>query len=136
MNIYSEFLNICDSFIDSLPQDDSTSMKQNRESFHNAITDMRKLISNTMVRVPVNSCYEGFDSLLKLEAQVVTDGVFNEVYVTASRGDNRVADVVFGVDDANEIRILTTANSDGYGDHRLIIYPERDIDDKQFTIKI
>lgn len=52
-------------------------------------------------------------------------GIYNEGRMSAfdPKGDC-VADVVMGLDDRGNLRVLITLDGDGCGDHQLVVYPE------------
>lgn len=52
-------------------------------------------------------------------------GVYNEVGIAAIGNNQCVAYILIGINEAGEVRILTTSNEEGDGDHTVAIYPQR-----------
>ena len=56
------------------------------------------------------------------------DEPYQEIAIQAKLPDGTlVADIVFGVNDAGEVRAICTTGGDGDGDHDIAVYPERNV---------
>ena len=63
---------------------------------------------------------------IKLTAEATGEaGIFQEMAVSAFVDNDRIADVLVGLDEAGELRVLITANGEGDGDKRVAVYPQR-----------
>lgn len=63
---------------------------------------------------------------IMLEASTAGDpGVFHEINVSAHIGERCIADIVIGIDESGEVRILSTVCGHGENDHTIAVYPER-----------
>lgn len=56
-------------------------------------------------------------------------GIYDELRVGVYDGDNCVADVLVGLTEKGEPRVLCTVNGDGDGDPQVAVFPLRPVDD-------
>lgn len=52
-------------------------------------------------------------------------GIYQEIAVRARRNGKAIGDVLVGLDDKGNLRVLVTADGDGESDHALALFPER-----------
>lgn len=61
--------------------------------------------------------------------QTGDSGIYDEVRVSVLRPDGLcIGDVLVGLNEKGELRVLVTANADGDGEHPIAIYPQRPLD--------
>jgi len=56
-------------------------------------------------------------------------GIYQEIAVRALRNGKAIGDVLVGLDDKGNLRVLVTADGDGDADHALALFPERGVAD-------
>lgn len=60
-----------------------------------------------------------------LEADESGDrGIYNEIRVSALKGEDCVADILVGLDEKGQVRVLVTTGNEGDGDHAVAVYPQ------------
>ena len=53
-------------------------------------------------------------------------GIYHEMRISAENREGEcIADIMVGLDEHGELRVLITANGDGDGDHAIAVFPER-----------
>jgi hypothetical protein len=63
---------------------------------------------------------------IKLVAQEFGDpGIYQEISVSAFKEDECIADIIVGINEDGEVRVMITVDSNGDGDKELLVYPER-----------
>lgn len=64
------------------------------------------------------------------DAEITGDaGIYNEIRMSAyDKEGNCIGDVLMGLDEKGELRVLLTTGGDGDGDHSVAIYPTRNIE--------
>jgi hypothetical protein len=53
--------------------------------------------------------------------------IYQEIAVRAFRKGKAIADILVGLDQNGNLRVLVTADGDGNGDHAFAVYPEKRI---------
>ncbi len=67
---------------------------------------------------------------LRLEASLTGDwGIFQEIRISAFKGDGCVGDVLVGLNDKGELRVLVTTDGDGDEEHPVAVFPQRRLDE-------
>jgi hypothetical protein len=63
---------------------------------------------------------------IRLEGELTGDeGLYQEMRISAFKGDDCIGDVLVGLDAAGELRVLLTADGGGDGDHAIYVFPQR-----------
>lgn len=52
-------------------------------------------------------------------------GIYHEVAIRGLKLGKAMADVLVGLNEKGELRVLVTSDGDGDGDHAIAVYPER-----------
>ena len=52
-------------------------------------------------------------------------GIYQEISVQALKAGKPVADILVGLDEHGELRVLITSDGDGESDHAIAVYPSR-----------
>lgn len=61
-----------------------------------------------------------------LKAETSGDaGIYQEIAVAAFIKDECIADILVGLNNKGELRVILTANGEGDGDKRIAVYPQR-----------
>ena len=65
---------------------------------------------------------------IMLRAEPTGDpGIYQEIAVRAFCKERAIADILVGLDQEGNLRVLVTADGDGNADHALAVYPEKPI---------
>ena len=78
-------------------------------------------------KISIDAMYDGENpENVKLVAEVPGDpGIYQEISVSAFKGNKCIADVIVGINEDGEVRVLITIDGDGDGDKEIAVYPER-----------
>ena len=67
---------------------------------------------------------------IRLEGELTGDpGIYQEMRISAFKGKECIGDILVGLDEAGELRVMATADNAGDDDHQILIFPQRPADD-------
>lgn len=63
---------------------------------------------------------------IRLEGGLTGDpGIYQEIRISAFKGADCIGDILVGLDESGELRVMVTADGDGDDDHQVLIFPQR-----------
>lgn len=67
---------------------------------------------------------------VRLEGSLTGDpGIYQEMRISAFKGEECIGDVLVGLDENGELRVMVTADGDGDDEHQVHVFPQRPAED-------
>lgn len=67
---------------------------------------------------------------IRLEGELTGDpGIYQEMRISAFKGDECIGDVLVGLNEAGELRVMVTTDGEGDGDHQVLVFPQLPAED-------